>query len=102
MLKPFYFFKDKEKPNLLSYDAIGFELNECLVKFNQIKVTRLYIAGVLKDLQLCFKGYRKMVRQFNFDIDMKLFMNAAVWDIDNQTVIKLSEGNIVSHAVQGF
>ena len=50
MLKPFYFFKNKEKPNLLSYDAIGFELNECLVKFNQIKVTRLYIAGVLKDL----------------------------------------------------
>jgi hypothetical protein len=40
----------KDKPNLIDYDAIGFDADHCMVKYNVQEVTKLLIKIQLKDL----------------------------------------------------
>ena len=35
-----HYFSKKEPPNLLDYDAIGFTVDHCLVKYNTYEITR--------------------------------------------------------------
>jgi hypothetical protein len=45
-----HFFTYQEAPNLLEYDAIGFDLDHCLVKYNVDALTALLIKGHLDEL----------------------------------------------------
>ena len=40
--------------------------------------------------------------KFDFDEHLLLFMNSAVWDIDNGVILKLSENKEVLHAIKGY
>jgi hypothetical protein len=42
-----YFFTILEPPDLLEYDAIGFEVENCLVKYNTQAVSKLIIDCLL-------------------------------------------------------
>ena len=49
-LKP-YFFSDKHVPNLITdYDAVGFNIDHCLVKYNVEEFARLTVETYLEDL----------------------------------------------------
>ena len=46
-----YFFTDKPVPNLLQeYDAVGFDADNCFVKYNVVALSRLIIKEYLADL----------------------------------------------------
>ena len=46
-----YFYCDKVKPNLLQdYDAIGFDTDHCLVKYNIKPMVDLIVKGHLEEL----------------------------------------------------
>lgn len=100
-LKP-WFFREKEMPDLLSYDAIGFSLENCLVKFNITELTVHLIQTSLEQLALVF-DYPSEIEDFDFKSNMAVCShNCAVWDIKNGTVLKLLEGKVVSEALFGF
>jgi hypothetical protein len=84
------------------YDAIGFDLEHTLVKFNVRAMTKLIVEGHLEDLKTKF-AYPAEVEFFDYDDEsLNLFLNNAVWDIEHGTVLKLAEGQIITHAVHGI
>jgi hypothetical protein len=99
-LKP-YFFANKRRPNLLEYDAIGFDADHCLVNRNGEALTRLLIKCQLKSLHEDF-GYPEVVTKFDWSEYFATYLNNAVWDFDEGTVLKLVEGGIIAHATLGY
>jgi hypothetical protein len=100
-LKP-YFFTDKSMPNLENYDAIGFDVDHCFVKYNVTQLAKHLIQNFLDDLQDNFEGYPAETTDFDFDNDLNVFMNNAVWDIEHGIVLKLAEDKVITHAICGF
>ena len=46
-----YFFAEKEPPRLLQdYDAVGFDADTCLVKYNMEELVKLVTVGHMKQL----------------------------------------------------
>jgi hypothetical protein len=52
---------------MTDYDAVGFEADHCLVKYNVKKVTELIVDSFLKDLCSNFKGYPAEMVNFDYD-----------------------------------
>jgi hypothetical protein len=100
-LKP-YFFSGKSVPNLLEYDAIGFDVDHCFVKYNVQELASYLVQSLLDDLQDNFEGYPSSTTEFDFDKNLDVFMNNAVWDIQHGLVLKLAEGKLITHALCGF
>ena len=47
------------------------------------------------------KGYPKEVEEFTHD-KLGVWLNCAVWDIPNGTILKLGEGRVITHGLLGF
>ena len=90
-----YYFAKKELPNVLEYDAIGFDLESTIVKFNMPELTKHAIFEILEKLYDT-KSYPYDTRDFEYDDHIDLTLQNAVWDIDHGTVLKLGEGKIVT------
>jgi len=91
-------------PNLSKeYDAIGFDADHCLVKYNIKAVTSLLVKVELDDLHQKH-NYPKEVLDFDYSedsIEMQLCLNYSVFDIDKGTLLKLGEGKQVLAAMKG-
>jgi hypothetical protein len=100
VLKPCFFF-DQNMPSLISdYDAIGFEIDHCLVKYNNSMLTADTVISYLKDLNKNH-SYPTEVTKFTEKL-MSVFTNNIVWDIKHGLLLKIIEGKIITHAVRGF
>jgi hypothetical protein len=95
-----HYFTYKQAPNLLEYDAIGFDLDHCLVKYNVDALTALLIEGHLDELHQ-FKGYPVEITHFKYDT-INLATKSTVWDIKTGAVLRLTEGAEITHAVLGY
>ena len=97
-----FFFTDKSPPSLLSdYDAIGFDCDHCMVKYNVVDKMKLIISVFLQALHEDH-DYPEEVRKFDWEKSLLYHLNCGVWDIEHGTVLKLGEGGVVTHAVHGF
>ena len=85
------------------YDAIGFDADHCLVKYDVGEVTRLIIKGGLEDLhEYC--GYPEEIMDFDLNEEseeIQACLNYGVFDIDRGLLIKLGEGKEVLAALKG-
>lgn len=80
------FFKDVKKPNLLKdYDAIGFDADHCLVKYNVKELVRFLVEIELKNFTEL--GYPEEITNFNYEEDLEVCINASIFDIENGLVI---------------
>lgn len=99
-----HLFKDKVKPSLLAdYDVIGFDVDNCIAKYNVKAYSECMTKTYLEDLVTSCEGYPEEVKKY----DPKLLMltqlnNGCVWDIDNGTLLKLGEDKQVLAAIYGF
>jgi hypothetical protein len=76
-LKP-YFYTGASKPDLLKdYDAIGFDTDHCLVKYNVKALVELVVKGHLEELIVM--GYSSKLLEMTKD--NTIFFNNAVWDV---------------------
>jgi hypothetical protein len=76
-------------------------VDHCLAKFNVEAVSKLLITGHLDELKNKFNGYKRLT-DFDFKSKLHLFVNCAVWDIDQGIILTLSENKEVTHAVRGY
>ena len=85
------------------YDAIGFDADHCLVKYNLQAYTRLLIKTDLTDLHEC-AGYPEDILDFDLSDDSKdigICVNFGVFDIDRGMLLKLGEGKEILAAMKG-
>ena len=85
ILKVKGFLDDKlsDKPDLLNdYDAVVFDLDNCLASYKMEEISKLIIDGYLTALTDNF-NYPLMSKTVDFDIKL----NNAIWDIENGTII---------------
>ena len=97
-----HFFQDRQPPNLLTdYDAVGFDADHCMVKYN-IKELVSFLVQIELD-EFVELGYPKSLADgFNYETDLSMCLNASVFDIDNGLIIKLAEGLEVVQAMKGL
>ena len=50
------FFKDKAPPNLLDYDVIGFDVDDCLLFKDKTAFIEAMVLSLLKDLNVAYLG----------------------------------------------
>ena len=66
-IKP-YFLTHKSVPCLTKdYDCVGFEMDNCLIKFNTLEWIKLLVEGHLTELHTSCVGYPEQVTEINFD-----------------------------------
>ena len=103
-LKP-YFFLGKKQPDLLrEYDVIGFDVNHCLVKYNEQKLIKQIVKGHLSELVEC-QLYPEQTTAYDYEKQLgfqNYWLSNAVWDIENGTILKLGDNMEVTHAILGF
>jgi hypothetical protein len=76
-----HYFTEQSPPNLVAdYDAIGFAVDHCLVKFNIRELTKLVVECHLEELAK-IEGYPASITDFDWDACLSVFLNNAVWDI---------------------
>lgn len=84
-----------QPPNLYKdYDAIGFDADHCIVKYNTKPLVKFLVQIELEEFANL--GYPKSITEFNYEEDLDVCLNASIFDIDNGLVIKLVEGQEVS------
>ncbi len=91
-------------PDILhDYDAIGFESEHCLVKYNIRNLTRLvtdvYLEQLHKDEP---HNYPKEIKIFDYEHHLGHFFTNCVWDVENGILIKLSAEKKVVRGYIGF
>ena len=53
-------FNEVKPPNLLTdYDVLGFEADNCLVKYDTLALTKTFVQLTLEDLVTNYDGYPK-------------------------------------------
>ena len=85
-----------------AYNVIGFSLDNCIVKYKEKALVKLLVQTHLHDLYERCEQYPEEVKQFDYEKNLGLYLNCAVWDINNGTVLKLSDGQRVEHAIKGY
>jgi hypothetical protein len=96
-------FHNIEPPNLLTdYDVLGFEADNCLVKYDTLSLVKTFVQLTLEDLVNNYEGYPKELMQFDFNKHLNVCNNNSVWDIHNGTILKLAEGGVITQAIRGF
>jgi 5' nucleotidase family len=65
-----YFFQDRSQPNLFTdYDAIGFDADHCIVKYNTRELAEFLVTIELEEFVEL--GYPKsLLEGINFDTDL--------------------------------
>ena len=102
-LKPYFFAGSKPVSLLADYDVIGFDIDNCLVKFNKEKYTICAVKAILAELHRQFPAYYPAeVLDFDYSKNLDVFLNNAVWDVEHGTILKLGEGKVITHAIRGF
>lgn len=86
---------------LTDFDVIGFNTEHTLVKFNNIELTKLLISGHLKALHEQYE-YPEVILDFDYDKNINLCLNNAVWDIENGLILKLSGEKEIFYAMRGY
>ena len=86
------------------YDAIGFDMDFCLVRYNVQELLPLLIKSFLSDLHENFDDYKtvRFIEDFKYDHHLSMFANNCVWDLERGTILKLSEGREITHAALGY
>ena len=96
-----FFFSTKAPPNLLQeYDVLGFDADHCLVKYNVVNLSQLMTKALCEDLISKYDYPNELL-----DIPLEahgIGLNNAVWDIENNLIVSLVEGKVVSRAYRGF
>ena len=97
-----HFFKDVAPPNLSKdYDAIGFDADHCLVKYNVKELTKLLVPHLLRDLHEC-EGWPEEIQNFDCESDdICAIQNYTCWDIKTGYLLKLGKGKEVLAAYYG-
>lgn len=96
-----YFFKDIQPPNLLTdYDAIGFDADHCIVKYNNVELVSFLVKIELAEFVEL--GYPASILDFDYENDLEMCLNASIFDIDNGLVIKLAKDKEVVQAMKGL
>ena len=71
------------------YDAICFDAINGVAKFKNTEMISLIVETYLAELKESFK-YHPMIESFDFHNNLGVCFNNAVWDIQNQTVLKVN------------
>ena len=97
-----HFYTGKTVPNLSKdYDAVGFDADHCLVKYNVLEVTKFLVKLQLKDLEV-HEGWPSEINDFDLEGDeIKACLNYSVFDVDKGLVLKLGENKQVLAAMRG-
>ncbi len=86
---------------LTDYDALGFDADHCMVKYNIKELVQFLVKIELEEFVEL--GYPKsLLEEMDFENDISMCMNATVFDVDNGLVIKLAEGLEVTQAMKGL
>lgn len=83
------------------YDAIGFEADHCLVKYNALEVTHLVVEGTLAEMRESF-GYPAEIDDFDYQNHLDLCLNFTVWDVEHGVMLKINQEGLITNAYQGF
>ena len=73
---------------------LGFDIDHCLVKYKIMELEKLLLRCSLEDFREM--GYPEEILDFNYEEDLPICMNHAVFDITTGLVIKLLEEGHVS------
>lgn len=66
-------------------------------------MTVLVASGYLEELHNKWpEFYPEQIKQFDWNNNLSVVMNYAVWDIKHGTLLKLSKGRRVTHAIRGL
>jgi hypothetical protein len=77
---------------LRDFNAIGFDVDFCLAKFNVKELMKPVVQAMLDDLQAAHPdNYPILIRHYEFEKHSGVFLNNAVWDIEKGTILKLGE-----------
>ena len=95
-----YFYQGVAPPNLLDYDAIGFDADHCMVKYHNRELVSFLIKIEMEEF--VEMGYPASLADFNYEEDLEMCLNASIFDIDRGLVIKLAEGKEVVQAMKGL
>ena len=94
------FFPGVSKPDLVEeYDVLGFDADHCIVKYNIEPLCRLMMKGMSADL-VEMAGYPPELMELSDDL-IGMSINNSVWDIENNTILELGEGKVVTNAYKG-
>jgi hypothetical protein len=99
-LKEFFFKYPEVPPDLSSYDAIGFSLDNVLVHYNE-ETLKLKVKTALEYLKRELE-YPQEIIEFDYDRDINLARAGVIWDIDGGVVLRLSEERQIMKAMSGF
>jgi len=96
-----YFFADKSPPDFAKdYEVLGFDADHCLVKYNVKNLSQLMYKALAEDLvNTC--GYPEELLDISPE-SHGIGLNNAVWDIENNLIVRLVEGKVVTRAYRGF
>jgi hypothetical protein len=94
------FFKTSCPSLMTDYDVIGFDVDNTFVKYNITEMTKLAVSSYLSDLSE--HGYPKEIILFDYDRNLGVCLNNAVWDIEKGVIVRLGEEKEVTHAIRGF
>ena len=98
-----FFWNEKDPPNLMAdYDAIGFDMENCFIKYHTYEMVRMLVKTMLQSLVEDFTGYPKDIIDFNFKKNLGVCINNGVWDIAHGTILKITEHRRITHGVSGF
>ena len=100
-----HFFTNVNPPNFSKdYDAIGFDADHCLVKYNVKAFYCLLVKIILEELHEKH-GYPVEILDFNYKDeeaeDLSILMNSLVFDFITGTLLKLGEDKRILVALHG-
>ncbi len=83
------------------YEAIGFDIDLVLVRYHHLKaMVKRFIYDIFQGLITKFNyPEHDTIGDFDFDKQMNVCFNRAVWDIKNGAILKLAEGKKITHAI---
>lgn len=85
----------------MDYDAIGFDADHCLVKYNVTYINEFLIPMQLRDL-VEFEGFPDEVMDLDTQADgVAACLNYALWDIKTGWLLKLGPNKEILAAVEG-
>lgn len=83
------------------FQAIGFDADHCLVKYNVLEISKMLIKKSLMDLHEN-EGWPKEILEFDTESsDIQACLNYSLFDIDRGLVIKLGEDKEILAAMKG-